>query len=143
MECYILSATCQACVSVVCSLQHITNRFRTEQVATGCNHKCNRRQSVAYSFGSVHAKSTWYEDRFRSGCSQKRQKNRTGPDFKTLAVEVDVNDKRQQLVSNSIVWQSQRILMVFQLAEELSSMVLTKMRETAEQYLNKKVKYYV
>ena len=85
MECYILSATCQACVSVVCSLQHITNRFRTEQVATGCNHKCNRRQSVAYSFGSVHAKSTWYEDRFRSGCSQKRQKNRTGPDFKTLA----------------------------------------------------------
>ena len=84
MECYILSATCQACVSVVCSLQHITNRFRTEQVATGCNHKCNRRQSVAYSFGSVHAKSTWYEDRFRSGCSQKRQKNRTGPDFKIL-----------------------------------------------------------
>ena len=31
--------------------------------------------------------------------------------------------------------------MVFQLAGELSLMVLTKMQETAEQYLNKKVKY--
>ena len=31
--------------------------------------------------------------------------------------------------------------MIYQSAEELSSMVLTKMRETAEQYLNKKVKY--
>jgi hypothetical protein len=32
------------------------------------------------------------------------------------------------------------MLIVFQSAEELSSMVLVKMRETAEQYLNKKVK---
>ncbi|KAI6095072.1 Hsp70 protein-domain-containing protein [Pisolithus sp. B1] len=40
------------------------------------------------------------------------------------AVEVDVGGKKQQFS-----------------AEELSSMVLTKMRETAEQYLNKKVKY--
>ena len=44
-------------------------------------------------------------------------------------------------VSNSSVWQSQHVLMVFQLVEELSSMVLTKMQETTEQYLNKKVKY--
>ncbi|KAG6332276.1 hypothetical protein ID866_6816 [Astraeus odoratus] len=42
------------------------------------------------------------------------------------AVEVDVGSKRQQFSS-----------------EELSSMVLTKMRETAEQYLNKKVNHAV
>ncbi|KAL4064254.1 heat shock protein 70 family [Scleroderma yunnanense] len=42
------------------------------------------------------------------------------------AVEVDTGDKRQQFS-----------------AEELSSMVLTKMRETAEQYLNKKVNHAV
>ncbi|KAI6145549.1 heat shock protein [Pisolithus tinctorius] len=42
------------------------------------------------------------------------------------AVEVDVGGKRQQFS-----------------AEELSSMVLTKMRETAEQYLNKKVNHAV
>ena len=57
------------------------------------------------------------------------------------AAEVDVSNKRQHLVSNSSVWQSQRVLMVCQSAEELSSMVLTKMRKTAEQYLNKTISY--
>jgi len=57
------------------------------------------------------------------------------------AVEVDVSGKRQQFVRSISVSQSQQLLMIYQSAEELSSMVLTKMRETAEQYLNKKIKY--
>lgn len=57
------------------------------------------------------------------------------------AVEVDVSGKRQQFVRSVSPSQSQQVLMIYQSAEELSSMVLTKMRETAEQYLNKKIKY--
>ncbi|KAF7789944.1 hypothetical protein EIP86_000892 [Pleurotus ostreatoroseus] len=52
------------------------------------------------------------------------------------AVEVDNGGKTQQFVRSAHLVTSNS-------AEELSSMVLTKMRETAEQYLNKKVNHAV
>lgn len=56
------------------------------------------------------------------------------------AVEVEFNSKQQQYVSYKRQPLIFRALTSSQSAEELSSMVLVKMRETAEQYLNKKIK---
>ena len=74
-------------VSWLCAVSNtLPTGFRPNRLLpTGCNHKCNRRQLLAYSFSLVHAKSTWYEDQFQSGCGKKRQKKKqTGLDFKTL-----------------------------------------------------------
>jgi len=56
------------------------------------------------------------------------------------AVQVEVDGKAQQFVGCGIMLSGPILTHTVQSAEELSSMVLGKMRGTAEQYLNKKVK---
>jgi molecular chaperone DnaK len=56
------------------------------------------------------------------------------------AVEVEFNSKQQQYMSRKRQPHIFRALTSSQSAEKLSSTVLVKMRETAEQYLNKKIK---
>ena len=56
-------------------------------------------------------------------------------------VQIDQDGKKQLYVSNPFCNVLSSPDVFFQSAEELSSMVLTKMRQTAEQYLSKKVKY--